>query len=151
MGAFKQKVIKLLAEAQKVHALSLLNNVPVGVNLEVVIREATKKRNNDQNALMWAVLGEIADQVWVDKRQFSADMWNVYFKTLNLPDEANEPYLHELVTKPESYRKWDLLPNGDRQLIGSTTDLTTYGMSQYMEAVYAFASERGVMFEEVAA
>jgi len=71
MGAFKQKVIKLLAEAQKTHAIAMLNNVPVGVGLELVIREATKKRNNDQNALMWAVLGEIADQVWIDKRQYS--------------------------------------------------------------------------------
>lgn len=150
MGAFKQKVIKLLAEAQKVHALSLLNNVPVGVNLEVVIREATKKRNNDQNALMWAVLGEIADQVWVDKKQYSADMWNVYFKGCFLPDETTEPYLPELVNKPESYRKWMIGIEGDRHLIGSTTDLTTYGMSQYMEQVYAFASERGVMFEVAA-
>ena len=147
MGAFKTKVIKLLADAQKTHAIAMLNNVPTGVNLEMVIREATKKRNNDQNALMWSVLGEIAEQVWIDKRQYSADMWNVYFKNVFLPDEATEPYIHELVNKPESYRKWSFIPDGTRQLTGSTTDLTTYGMSQYTEKVYAFASENGVMFE----
>lgn len=146
---FKQKIVKLLAESQKNHALSLLNNTPVGLDIEMVLREATKKRNNEQNALMWAVLGDIADQVWVDNRQYSADMWNIYFKTLFLPDETTEPYIHELVTKPESYKKWDYLPNGERNLVGSTTDLTTYGMSIYMEKVYAFASEKGVRFETV--
>ena len=33
MGAFKQRVIKLLGDSQKLHAQAMLNNVPVGVNL----------------------------------------------------------------------------------------------------------------------
>ena len=147
MGAFKQKVIKLLAEAQKVHALSLLNNVPVGVNLEVVIREATKKRNNDQNSLYRHVVSQISDQVWVNKRQYEPDLWHIYFKNLFLPDEISEPYIHELVTKPETYKKWKYLPNDKQELVGSTTELTTYGFSQFMEKVYVFASEHHVIFE----
>ena len=63
MGAFKQKVIKLLADAQKTHAIAMLNNAPVGVNLELVLRESVKKRNNDQNALMWSRLHDISKQI----------------------------------------------------------------------------------------
>lgn len=55
--------------------------------------------------------------------------------------------LEELVKNHATYQKWDYLPNGDRILKASTTDLTTKGFSEYIEQIYAFASIEGVMFE----
>lgn len=46
MGAFKQKVIKLLAEAQKIHALSMLNNVPVGNEKNMLTQDELKTQLN---------------------------------------------------------------------------------------------------------
>lgn len=150
MIKFKPRTIKLIGDFQKQHALSMVQNAPIDANLEVVLKESTKQRNNDQNALMWASLNEISQQVFVQGKLFSADAWHEYLKQMHLPDETTEPYIFEQVTKPESYRKWELLPNGDRRLAASTTDLTTKGFSDYMEKLYAFASEKGVMFEVAA-
>jgi hypothetical protein len=144
---FTQRIIRLIGNIQRDTALSAINNVPCGHGLEVVIRETPKARSLDANARMWAgPLKDIAEQVWVNNRQYSAELWHVYFKTLNLPDETNEPYIFELVKNPETYRKWDMLPNGERELIGSTTDLTPYGFGIYLDQIYSFGAEKGVSF-----
>ena len=148
MIKYKPRTIVLIGDYQKQHAIAMVQNAPIDAGLEVVLRSVTKQRNNDQNALMWACLNEISMQVFVAGKLFSADAWHEHLKQLNLPDETSEPYIFELVTKPESYQKWELLPSGDRRLAGSTTDLTKHGFSEYIEKLYAFASEHGVMFTE---
>jgi hypothetical protein len=60
--------------------------------------------------------------------------------------EEDAADLHELVKDPFKWKKWDYTPNGDRILVGSTTDLTVKGFSQYLEQVHAFGSSLGVMF-----
>lgn len=45
-----------------------------------------------------------------------------------------------------AYKKWDYMPNGERVLVGSTTDLSKYGFGQYLEQIYANGASLGVMF-----
>jgi hypothetical protein len=142
---FTQRVIRLLGDTQKQTAIAMLNNLPLGHGLEIVARETPKARSLDQNNLLWAVLTEISEQVWADNRQFSAECWHEYFKDLKLPN-GDEENIAELVKDPARYQKWSVLPDGSRTLTGSTTDLTKYGFSEYMEQLYQFSSERGVSF-----
>lgn len=144
---FTQRTISLSTDQQKQLAIAAIQNVPTGHNLEVVIREVKKQRSLDANSLMWAgPLKDIEAQVWMNNRQYSATIWHEFFKEIYLADEANEPYLHEHVKNPESYRKYDYTPKGQRLLIGSTTDLTKYGFSHYLEQIYAFGAANGVLF-----
>ena len=143
---YQPRTIALIGDTQKQLAIAAITNAPTGQNLEVVIREVKKQRNNDQNALMWSgALKDISEQIWLNNRQYSAEIWHEYFKELYLIDES-EPYPHEHVKSPESYRKYDYTPKGQRLLIGSTTDLTKYGFSQYLEQIYAYGASHGVSF-----
>lgn len=143
---FQQRTIRLLSEIQRNTAIAMINNLPLGKGLEIVARETPKARSIEQNNLMWAVLTCIAEQVWADSRQFSAECWHIYAKTLWLP-EGNESNIAELVKDPDTYQKWSVLPDGSRTLTGSTGDLTKYGFSEYMSNMYAFAGNRGVTFD----
>ena len=137
--AFETRRIVLAAEEQRACAMALLSNVPLG--LEVLIRKPVKVRGMDQNALMWVgPLADIAAQAWVAGRQYSAEVWHENFKRDYLPEEYDEE-----LTK-DGYRKWDMTPNGERVLIGSTTQLTKKGFSQYLTQVEAFGAGLGVQF-----
>ncbi len=114
--------------------------------VEGVIREPVKARKLDQNALMWAgPLKDLSQQAWVQGRTYSPEVWHEHMKRANLP-EGDEEEFARLVKSPETYRKWDHTPDGERGLVGSTTQLTVYGMSQYLEQLYAFGAGLGVMF-----
>lgn len=141
---FQTRIIKLIGESQRELAISMVNNMPLG--LEVVAREPVKKRSLDSNALYWAALNDIAEQVYVNNKQFTADIWHIHAKTMFLYDEIKEPYLPTLVINPESYRKYSYTPIGDRVLIASTAQLTKLGMSNYLEQVFAMGAGLGVMF-----
>lgn len=109
--------------------------------MAVRIYEHKDKRTRDQNSLMWIRLAEIEHQAWLSGRQFSADVWHEHFKREYLPDEIGP-------TKScrKGYRKWDILPSGDRALVGSTTGLTTFGMSEYMTKLMACGADLGVRY-----
>ena len=51
-----------------------------GKPLAVTVSAYKAKRNADQNARYWAMIGEIAAAAWVDGRQFSAEVWHEHFK-----------------------------------------------------------------------
>ena len=149
---FNQRTIRLIAETQRTTAISMINNAPVGQGLELVLRETPKVRGLDANALMWAgPLKDIAEQAWENNRQYSTEAWHEVFKLLYMPDEndALMPYLFEHVKDPDKYHKFDMLPNGERRCVASTTDLTKYGFSQYLEQIFAFGAEKGVVFHTV--
>ena len=104
--------------------------------------EHKERRTLEQQSLMWIRLGEISEQAWVGGRQFSAEVWHEWAKSEYLPDEIGP-------TKRcrKGYVKWAVMPSGERTLIGSTTQLTTFGMAEYMEQLQAYgASELGVRF-----
>lgn len=140
---FLEKKVYLLGTMQRDIAKQIIDNCPLDKEqpLEVVIREKTRSRKLDQNALMWAgPLKDIAEQVWIDGKQFSDVVFHEHFKREHLPEEF-DPELCK-----EGYRKWDVTPSGERVLVGSTGDLTVKGFSQYLEQVYAFGASHGVQF-----
>ena len=140
---FPTRQILLRSVQQRGILMALIPHLPMDEDspLEILIREPVKARGMDQNALMWVgPLADIADQAWVAGRQYSAEVWHEQFKRSYLPEEFDEE-----LTK-EGYRKWDITPNGDRVLIGSTTQLTKKGFSQYLTQVEAAGAGLGVQF-----
>ena len=145
---YPPRTILLCGVAQQDMALKLLTAAPLdGVHpLEFVLREQVKARGLDQNARMWVgPLADIAEQAYVNGRTYSAEVWHEQFKREYLPED-DDPELVLLVTKPEVYHKYSITPNGDRVLIGSTTQLSKRGMALYLEQVYAFGGNLGVQF-----
>ena len=128
--------------AQVLRYLPIDNKKPI----EIVIREHVKKRKLDQNALYWSgPLKDIADQAYIDGRQFSIDTWHYDLKSEFLPEDC-ELITEELVKNISTYEKWSVTPRGDRILTGSTTDLSVKGFAQFLEQVYAYGANLGVQF-----
>lgn len=145
---YKQRTFRLIGYDQINLLAAVVRNLPVdAVNpLEVIIREEKKPRKLDQNALMWAgPLRDIAEQAWVHGKQFSAEVWHEHLKREFLPDESDQ-FGFSAERVKDGYRKWDYLPNGQRVLIGSTTQLTVKGFAHYLEQVYAYGASLGVQF-----
>jgi len=143
---FEQRRLLLRGLEQVERAVALLRTLPLDEKkpLEVLVREEVKARKLDQNALYWAgPLKDIAEQAWIDGRQYSAPVWHEFFKAEFLPD-TYDPDL----CKDEKYRKWDEGPGGGQVLVGSSTDLTIKGFAQYLEQIHAFGANLGVEFHE---
>jgi hypothetical protein len=141
---FKTKTILLAGPVQVQTVLAAVPHLPLGI--EVVFREPVKVRGLDANARMWVgPLKDLAEQAWIGGRQYSAEIWHEHFKALYLPEE-NDPELADLVKDPETWKKWDYTPSGDRICIGSTTRLTQRGFSIYLEQVHADGAGLGVLF-----
>lgn len=146
MTDFKPIVIKLVGKNQVDRLKQIAENLPVGQELECVFRKEQKVRGMDANARMWVgPLKDIAEQAWVNGRQFSAEVWHEHFKRQYLPED-NDPEIHLLAK--EGYRKWDIDPAGNRVLIGSTTQLLKRGFALYLQQVEADGAQMGVMFHE---
>lgn len=143
---FEQRRI-LLREAEQVErAVAVIRNAPLDAKkpLEFLVREEVRARKLDQNALMWVgPLKDISEQAWTEGRQHSAQVWHEFFKQQFLPD-LYDPEL----CKDEKYQKWTEGPGGDQVLVGSSTDLTVRGFSQYLERIHAFGASLGVEFHE---
>lgn len=140
---FATRTFNLINEDVRARLVAAIGNAPIDPlrPLEVVIREKAVVRKLSQNAALWAgPLRDISEQAWLDGRQFSAEVWQEYFKRQLLP----ETFDAELCL--EHYRKWEIDPAGDRVLIGSTTQLTVKGMAEYTEQVTAFGGSLGVQF-----
>jgi hypothetical protein len=140
--------IRLIGEEQRQVAHLRLAHLPVDPDkpIEIIFREEKKTRSLDANALMWAgTLKDISEQAWLDRRQYSDEVWHHYFKEKYLPED-NDPDM-ESMTK-DGYRKWDFDPDGCKVLVGSTKQLTRKGFAIYLEQVMAFGASLGVMFHE---
>ena len=108
---------------------------PSGTRVE--FKEA--KRSIPQNARMWAMLTDVAQQVQWHGQRLSADDWKVVFLAgLN----------QEMRIVP------NLNGNGFVQLGRSSSDLSKQEMGDLMELIAAFGAQQGVAFhdrEQVAA
>jgi len=144
----KTRIIILVGQPQKDLAKAAIDNLPFEPQMEVVIRPVTKARSLDANALYWVRLGEIAEQAWVQGRQYLPEVWAEYFKRAFLPDESiyGAEELQRRVKDIDRYRKWDIAPDGSRLLTGSTTQLTAFGFSEYLQQVEAYGASLGVQF-----
>lgn len=113
----------------KANAPSFAEN---GTPLRLIVTAEEKKRNEAQNKFYWgAVLKQIAEQAWVNGRQFDKDTWHEYLSRLH--------GVCEDVTLPDgeivSRRK-------------STTQMSVGEFSSYTAAVQAYAANNlGVSFE----
>jgi hypothetical protein len=148
IGGFVSKFIerKFILRDSDVLSLAIAAATCAPTGIEMVLREPVKARKLDQNALYWAgPLKDIAEQAWLCGQKYADLVWHEHFKREFLPDE-DEPNIAELVKSPEKYRKWAAMPNGVGVCIGSTTELTVKGFSQYLEQVHAFGASLGVMF-----
>src|SRR3990172_2004590 len=85
-----ERVIILIGPAVASNAIMVIRNLPVDGSMEIAIRPRKKLRTNQQNHLWWGYrLKEISEQVWVNGKQFSADVWHEHMKREYLP-EGNE-------------------------------------------------------------
>lgn len=141
---YQTRKILIRGADQKALVKNAIDNLPLDPDspLEVVIREQVKSRSADQNSLLWAVITEISNQAWIDGMQYSPDVWHEFLKREFLPAELDTD-----LTK-DGYVKWADGPDGYLVLLGSTTQLTKRGFSEYMEQVYAYGANLGVQFHE---
>jgi len=129
-----KNVTFIIDERGAFHAQKTIGDLPTDGSMEVVIQKHVKKRTGGQNRYQWkAILGDISRQVRIDGKGFTPAVWHEYLKELFLPDEANPE-----LTLP-TYIKWQEMPDGTLKMVGSTTKLTTKGMSVYFEQLYAHA------------
>ena len=128
------KVTFKIDERTAFHAQKTIGDLPTDGSMEVVIQKHVKKRTGGQNRYQWkAILGDISRQVRIDGKGFTPAVWHEHLKELFLPDEASEE-----LTVP-TYVKYQEMPDGKLKMMGSTTKLTTKGMSVYFEQLYAYA------------
>lgn len=128
------KVTFKIDERGAFHAQKTIGDLPTDGSMEVVIQKHVKKRTGGQNRYQWkAILGDISRQVRIDGKGFTPAVWHEHLKALFLPDEASEE-----LTLP-AYVKYQEMPDGKLMMVGSTTKLTTKGMSLYFEQLYAYA------------
>lgn len=115
-------------DSSRAKAHRLVDYAPVGY--EVVSREHKSARNNEQNALYWSCLQEIAEQAEVKGKKFSKDIWHHYYARLFLPMIEIE------------------LPGGMHDLTRkTTTKLNVREFSDYLTQIQADAvQELGVRF-----
>lgn len=115
--AFAKQNVKALAEG--------------GRPLRLIATSADAKRNNEQNKRYWGfVLKTIADQAWVEGKQYSQDVWHEYLarkfgvcEEITLPDG-------EIITRRKS-----------------TTQMTVSEFAEYMTQCENYAaSQLGVQF-----
>ena len=124
----------VIDERGPIEAQKALGKLPTDGSMEVVIQKHVKKRTQGQNRYQWkAILGDISRQVRIDGKSYTPKIWHEHLKGLFLPDVADEE-----LTLP-SYIKWEEMPDGTLKMVGSTTKLTTKGMSVYFERLYAYA------------
>ena len=147
---FITRTIRLVGQMQRDALMSLIPNLPIYSEkpLEVVIREEVKARTPDANSRMWAgPLRDMAEQAFVNGRQYSAEVWHEHFKAEFLPEDDDQE-LHLLAKDPQTWKKWDYNPKCERVCVGSTTHLTPLGMARHCQQIEAFGASLGVLFHE---
>lgn len=146
---FKERKLHLVSQVQCDTLLALIPTLPLdsAKPLEVVIRERQRVRKLDQNALYHAgPLKDIEENAWIDGKQFSAASYHEFFKRSFLPEDnvAEADPANGYVK--DGYRKYEQTLDGGQHLVGSTTQLTVRGFSDFLEQVYAFGASLGVQF-----
>lgn len=87
-----------------------------------------KKREVYQNKWLWSLNTDLSNQVTIEGKKFSPESWHELLKRQFLPE-----------TCEKGVDKWDYLPNGDRFLRMSSTDLNIKEFRDYSDEIEAFA------------
>lgn len=95
-----------------------------GKPLAVSITEAKSKRSTDQNRRYWALVTDIAEQAWVDGKQFNKEVW------------------HEHLARKFGVCKEITLPDGEIVLVReSTGDMDVQTFTAYMTRIEVYAAQ----------
>lgn len=148
---FTTRSFVLINESVRDNALSALKNTPIDQMrpLLMTIGEIPKARTPDQNSAYHAgIVRPMADQAWVGQKKYSEVIWHEQFKREYLPDEnlLSQEELAKRVKNPATYVKWATDMRGELICVGSTTDLTKFGMGEYCDMCTAFGAALGVHF-----
>lgn len=146
---YQQQTRLLAGEPQRESIICLIQNLPADAErpLEIVVRERQRVRRPDQNALYRAgPLKDIAEQAWLDGKQFSTEAYHELFKREFLPEDGTPEADPANGMVKDDYRKWLPTVDGGSHLAGSTTQLTVRGFSEFLDRVHAFGGNLGVEF-----
>lgn len=120
-------VIRSETLMQAVTAFIQSNAMPMlqqGKPMAVTVTEAKSKRSLEQNARLHALLQEIANNAWVEGRQFDMETWKEFFRREYIGVEEYE------------------LPNGKRSERGiSTTTLSVGDFADLMTKIEQYAAD----------
>lgn len=121
--------IKLAGATQRRLAHSYVDAMPVG---GVIRFEPEPKRSMDQNAKLWAMLGDISKQAQHNGRTYRPEVWKVLF-------------LSALGKQPEFIMglEGEAVPVGFR-----SSHMTVAQMSDLIEFICAWAAENGITFKD---
>ncbi len=132
--------VLIRSEQQKELLVSKISNLPVDSErpIQIVISEQTKARGLNQNGLMWKRIGEIAEQGWINNRQYDKDCWHEYLGKNEMPEEVE-------LKDGTICSKWVEQIDGSMKVI-STTLLSARCFAEYVTIIEAFGCSLGVMF-----
>lgn len=102
-----------------------------GHPLRIILTSSDKKRSTEANGYYWKfLLEQIADQAWVEGRQYSKEVWHIYMA---------ERFAEKIEIS---------LPDGTIHIRRkSTTEMKVGEFSDYLQKVEAYAAtELGVRF-----
>lgn len=119
-------LLVLVNDQIRARALHWVKIAPVGTRLEL----KKPKRSLEQNALMWVLLTQVADQLEWHGQKYSADDWKDFV-------------LHSL-------RRARWMPGEDGGMIPiglRTSDLSKEEMTELIELLLAFGAQHGVDFD----
>lgn len=117
------------SDADRRRIASWAMSCPYGTRAE--FKEA--RRTTDQNALMWALLTEVATQVRWHGMKLSPDDWKLIFL---------DALKREVRIVP------NIDGNGFVNLGRSSSDLSKAEMSDLIEIIYAFGAQHSVRFQD---
>lgn len=122
-----KRILKLTGSLAKQAACRYINEAPDGY----VVTIAEPTRNLDQNARLWASLAELSNQVDWYGNKLTAEEWKTVL-TAALRKERVVPGI-----------------NGGFVVLGqSTSKMGKREFSDLLELLYAFGSEKGVVFSD---
>jgi hypothetical protein len=114
---------------ERARAANWIDRAPRGTRLEF----KGPKRSLDQNAKMWVLLTEVAQQVRWHGLKLSPDDWKLVFLD---------------ALKREVRMVPNLDGNGFVSLGRSSSDLSRGEMSDLIELIHAFGAQHGVVFQD---
>lgn len=126
-----KKVFVLCGDQYKRNALQFINQLPVSSDKPLLITIQERTRTLDQNARLWATLGDIATQVVWHGQKLSSEDWKHIF-TASLKGQRSAPGLE-----------------GGFVVLGQSTSRMTVGdLRDLIDLINAFGATHGVKFSE---
>jgi hypothetical protein len=126
-----KRTFYLVHDVARAGAVDAVRNAPAGF----VVTIQPKTRTLEQNARLWAMLGEVSRQVVWHGQKLTADEWKTVFSA--------------------SLKRQEVVPglDGGFVVMGQRTSrMTVREMSDMLELIAAFGAQRGVKFgDDVAA